>query len=94
MHIASGSAGQFYSHRMDLVIASASSANSEGSIVGWAFCIMTERGEEIGITLADAHQGHGLGKKLMQEVIHKAEEKQLVELMLNVYVDNDHTIAM
>lgn len=55
---------------------------------------MTERGEEIGITLADAHQGHGLGKKLMQEVIHKAEEKQLVELMLNVYVDNDHTIAM
>jgi hypothetical protein len=36
MHIASGSAGQSYSHRMDLVIASASSANSERSIVGWA----------------------------------------------------------
>jgi putative acetyltransferase len=55
---------------------------------------MTERGAEIGIALTDSQQGRGLGKKLMQELIHKAEEKQLTELMLNVYVDNDRAIAM
>jgi ribosomal protein S18 acetylase RimI-like enzyme len=94
MHIASGSAGQSYSHRMDLVITSASSTNSEGRIVGWAFWIMTDRGAEIGIALADAQQGRGLGKKLMHALIHKAEEKQLAELILNVYLDNDRAITM
>ena len=46
---------------------------------------MTDCGAEIGIALADARQGRGLGKELMQALIHKAEEKQLEELMLNVY---------
>ena len=81
MRIASG---QSDSNRMDLVTTSASSAYSEGRILGWAFWIMTDRGAEIGIALADAQQGRGLGKKLMQARIHKAEGKQLAELMLNV----------
>ena len=55
---------------------------------------MTDCGAEIGIALADAQQGRGLEKKLMQALIHKAEEKQLAELMLNVYLDNDRAIAM
>ena len=56
--------------------------------VSWAECFgtsMTDWGAEIGIALADARQGRGLGKELMQALIHKAEEKQLEELMLNVY---------
>jgi ribosomal protein S18 acetylase RimI-like enzyme len=79
---------------MDLVITSASSTNNEGRIVGWAFLIMTYRGAEIGVAMADAQKGRGLGKKLMQGLIHKDEEKQLSELILNVYLDNDRAIAM
>ena len=94
MHITSGSAGQSYSHRMDLIMTSASSANSEGRIVGWAFWTMTDCGAEIGIALADAQQGRGLEKKLMQALIHKAEEKQLDEPILHVNWDNDRAIAM
>ena len=52
--------------------------------MGWVFWIMTDWEAEIGIALADAQQGRGLGKKLMQAHSHKAEEKQLAELMLNV----------
>jgi ribosomal protein S18 acetylase RimI-like enzyme len=91
MRIASG---QSDSNRMDLVTTSASSAYSEGRILGWAFWIMTDRGAEIGIALADAQQGRGLGKKLMQALIHKAEEKQIKELILHVNWDNDRAIAM
>jgi ribosomal protein S18 acetylase RimI-like enzyme len=97
MHVASGSAGKSYSHRMDLVImyiTSASSTNSDGRIVGWAFWSMTDRGTSIGIAVADEQQGRGLGKKLMQALIQKAEEKQLSELILRIYSDNDHAIAM
>jgi ribosomal protein S18 acetylase RimI-like enzyme len=94
MHIASGSAEQSYSHRMDLVITSASSTSREGRIVGWAFWIITGRGAEIGIALADAQQGRGLGKKLMQALIDKAKKKQLSELMLNVYLDNYRALDM
>jgi ribosomal protein S18 acetylase RimI-like enzyme len=97
MHIASGSADQSYPHRMDLVITSASSTSREGRIMGWAFWIIqiiTGRWAEIGIALADAQQGRGLGKKLMQALIDKAEEKQLAELMLNVYLHDDRAIVM
>ena len=97
IHIASGSAGQSYSHRMDLVITSASSTSREGRIMGWVFWIIqiiTGRWAEIGIALADAQQGRGLGKKLMQALIHKAEEKQIKELILHVNWDNDRAIAM
>ena len=65
--------------------------------MGWAFWIIqiiTGRWAEIGIALADAQEGRGLGKKLMQALIHKASEKLLAELMLHVSVDNDRAIAM
>jgi hypothetical protein len=42
---------------------------TEGRIVDWVYWIMTDRGAEIGIALADAQQGLGLGKKLMQVLI-------------------------
>ena len=52
---------------------------------------MTDCGAEIGIALADAQQGRGLEKKLMQALIHKAEEKQLAELMLyHMYIKDIH----
>jgi hypothetical protein len=86
--------GKFNSSRMDLVTTSASSAYSERRIMGWAFWIMTDRGAEIGIALADAQKGRCLGKKLMQALIHKAEKKQLEELILHLNWDYDRPIAI
>lgn len=84
--------------RMDLVVTwapghaekhtCAIAREQSGGIVGWAFLCDSLWSPLLGIAMADAHQGRGLGKKVMRLLIRMAAEQQMHELRLNVLPDN------
>ena len=89
--------------RMDLVVTWSTQREEQSgigvkkpeAIVGWAFWTESlERKPSIGIALADAHQGRGLGKDLLKALIRMAEKAQLEELRLNVFVENERAINL
>jgi ribosomal protein S18 acetylase RimI-like enzyme len=65
-------------------------ALADSRIVGWAFLCGLGSGEPaFGIGVADAHQGAGIGSRLIDLVMRAARERGLPLVVLTVVQDND-----
>ena len=90
--------GTHTEERMDLVVTwapghaekhtCAIASEQSGGIVGWAFLYDSLWSPLLGIAMADAHQGRGLGKKVMRLLIRMAAEQQMHELRLKLLPNN------
>jgi GNAT superfamily N-acetyltransferase len=70
-------------------------AVDNGEVVGWAFLWNIESdGPTFGLGVADAYQGKGLGRNLMDEILRWADERGINKISLTVVQDNDTARAM
>ncbi|WP_418907080.1 ribosomal protein S18-alanine N-acetyltransferase [Glutamicibacter endophyticus] len=68
---------------------------ADGQILGYAgLCTVAEFADVQTIGVAPAAQGQGLGRKLMQTLIARAQERGAEQVMLEVRVDNPVAIGL
>ena len=80
--------------RLDLLML-ADDGEAVGRVVGWA--LLVEVGTpypEMGIVLADSHQGRGLGERLLAALLAAARARGVAVVMLNVVEDNARAVAL
>ena len=80
--------------RLDLLML-ADEGEAVGRVVGWA--LLVEVGTpypEMGIVLADSHQGRGLGERLLAALLAAARARGVAVVMLNVVEDNARAVAL
>jgi len=70
-------------------------AESEGRVIGYAWFSRASEGHAtVGIGIADAYQGRGLGRSLMEALTAEARRRQLPGLRLTVYEDNERAVEL
>lgn len=65
-------------------------ADENGEIIGWSFLWgLNEPAPTFGIGIADAFQGRGLGRQLMDAILEFARNSNISRINLTVVQDND-----
>ena len=69
--------------------------DTQGAIIGYVVLLITDDvGELHKITISESHQGQGLGRWALEEIIKELEQKNIKEIILEVLNSNIKAIAL
>lgn len=75
--------------RYDLV------ACQDEAIIGWSFIVgLDDEAPSLGLGVADAHQGQGLGRALLDRLLTWARGREIVTVYLIAVKDNDRAVRL